>query len=217
MTNDTRTYDSRGRQAQADRTRDVIITVAKRRFLADGYAATKMGLIAVEAGVAVDTVHKAFGGKAGLARAIYERGLDGEGPSAAPKRSDQAHMDEPDPRVIVRRWGMFSTEVAPLVAPIYLLIREAAAVDPEMADLLRDSQDERRSRMRHNARTLADRGHLRSGVTFEDASDVLWTYSSPELYELLVVKCGWDATRYGKFIGDALVDALLVPSVSMAK
>ena len=209
MKKDTRAYDSRGRQAQADRSRDAILDIAKNRFLANGYAATTMASIAADAGVAVDTAHKAFGGKVGLARAIFERGLAGEGMISAPQRSDDMQNVELDPRTVLHRWGMFSTEVAPLVAPIYLLIREAAAADPDMATLLADSQHERRKRMRHNARTLADRGHLREGVTLEGATDMLWTYSSPELYELLVMNCGWDAARYGRFLGEALAAALL--------
>src|SRR5258705_250014 len=68
---------------------------------------------------------------------------------------------------------------------------------------------ERRKRMRQNARTLADRGDLKSGVTLEDAADILWTYSSPELYELLVTRCGWNLTRYGRFLADSIAAALL--------
>jgi hypothetical protein len=56
---------------------------------------------------------------------------------------------------------------------------------------------------------LADRGDLKAGVTVEAATDLMWTYSSPELYELLVVRCGWDPARYGQFIGDSLAAALL--------
>jgi hypothetical protein len=37
----------------------------------------------------------------------------------------------------------------------------------------------------------------------------MWTYSSPELYELLVLRRGWTADRYGQFIGQALINALL--------
>ena len=187
-----RVYNSRGRQEQARRTRDAILDVARKRFLTDGYAATTMPSIATEVGVSVDTVHKAFGGKAGLVRAIYQRSLDGSGPVAAPRRSDQMQHGETDPHAIVRQWGTLTTEVAPLVAPVHLLIRDAAATDSEMAALLRDSDDQRRERMRHNAHTLADRGHLAPGVTIEDATDVMWTYSSPELFELLVLRCGWD-------------------------
>jgi AcrR family transcriptional regulator len=204
-----RVYNSQGRQEQARRTRDAILDIARRRFLTDGYAATTLPSIADEAGVSVDTVHKAFGGKAGLVRSIYRRGLDGADPIAAPQRSDQMQRDESDPYVIVRHWGALTTEVAPLVAPVHLLIRDAAASDPEMAVLLRDSDDQRRGRMRNNARTLLDRGDLAEGLTLEDATDVLWTYSSPELYELLVLRCGWDLGRYGQFIGRALAAALL--------
>ena len=205
----SRAYDARGRQAQAQRNRDAILDAARAGFLSHGYAATTMASIADAAGLSVDTVHKAFGGKAGLVRAIYERSLSGDGPIAAPRRSDDMQSAEPDPYTIVRGWGTLSTEVAPLVAPIHLLIRDAAATDPEMAALLHDSDRQRRERMRDNARTLADRGYLKSDVTLEDATDVMWTYSSPELYELLVVRCGWDLIRYGRFIGDSLAAALL--------
>jgi AcrR family transcriptional regulator len=204
-----RAYDSSGRQAQARRNRDAILGIARASFLARGYAATTMASIASEAGLAVDTVHKAFGGKAGLVRAIYVRSLAGEGPISAPRRSDDMQDAEHDPRTIVRRWGTLSTEVAPLVAPIHLLIRDAAAADPEMAVLLHDSDRQRRERMRHNARTLADRGHLKPGLTLEDATDVMWTYSSPELYELLVIRCGWNLARYGQFLSDSMMAVLL--------
>jgi AcrR family transcriptional regulator len=168
-----------------------------------------MAVIAGGAGLSVDTVHKAFGGKAGLVRAIYQRSLAGEGPVAAPRRSDDMQAAEQDPHAVVRHWGDLTTEVAPLVAPIHLLIRDAAGTDPEMAALLRDSDSQRRERMRHNARTLADRGHLKPGITLADATDVLWTYSSPELYELLVIRCGWTLTRYGRFLADSIAAALL--------
>ena len=105
--------------------------------------------------------------------------------------------------------GRHPPEVAPLVAPVHLLIRDAAATDPEMAALLRDSDRQRRERMRDNARTLADRGHLKPGITLEDATDVMWTYSAPELYELLVIRCGWNLTRYGRFLAESIAAALL--------
>jgi len=38
---------------------------------------------------------------------------------------------------------------------------------------------------------------------------VLWTYSAPELYELLVMRCGWNLTRYGRFLAESIAAALL--------
>jgi hypothetical protein len=46
-------------------------------------------------------------------------------------------------------------------------------------------------------------------VTLPEAVDVLWTYSAPELYDLLVVRRGWSAARYSRFVGNAIAAALL--------
>jgi hypothetical protein len=41
------------------------------------------------------------------------------------------------------------------------------------------------------------------------AADVMWTYSSPELYELLVLRRKWTPARYGRFVADAMIAELL--------
>lgn len=38
---------------------------------------------------------------------------------------------------------------------------------------------------------------------------MLWTYSSPELFELLVLRRRWRPARYGRFVADAVIAALL--------
>jgi hypothetical protein len=88
-------------------------------------------------------------------------------------------------------------------------VRDAAASDPELARLQEEMDASRLTRMTHNARMLLKDGHLREGITLDAATDVLWTYSSPELYELLVIRRGWSVERYGRFIADAMIAALL--------
>jgi hypothetical protein len=56
-----------------------------------------------------------------------------------------------------------------------------------------------------NARGLHDAGHLRPGVSLSKAADILWTYSSPELYELRVVRRGWSPQRFGGFVAEAMM------------
>jgi AcrR family transcriptional regulator len=204
-----RRYDASRRRAQAAETRSAVLDVARRQFLEQGYASTTMAAIADEAGTSVETVYKAFGSKSGLVRALWERGLTGRDAVPAPQRSDLLSSTETDPERVLRGWGAFTTELAPEGAPIMLLVRGAAATDPDMAALLTEVEDQRRTRMRHNARRLQKRGWLRPGVSLTTATDVLWTYSSAELYDLLVVRSGWSPKRYGEFIGDALVAALL--------
>jgi AcrR family transcriptional regulator len=204
-----RTYDARRRQEQAAHNRDKITEAAERRFLRDGYSVTTIVAIAADAGVSVDTIYKSFGGKPGLVRAIRTRALEGEGPVPAEQRSDALHTPEADPRTIIEAWGALTTEVAPRVTPILLLIRSAAATDPEVMGLLDEMDRDRLRRMTDNARRLRDNGHLRPGITLAHAADVLWTYSSEELYELLVIRRGWSPKTYGLFVAEAMIKALL--------
>lgn len=207
-----RRYDSSGRQEQARRNRDAILDAAERRFLDEGYAATSIASIAKDAGVAVQTVYKAFRRKSGLVKAIYFRGLRGRGTIPAYERSDEMSARERDPRTIMGEWGRLTAEVASVVSPIRLLMRSAALADVDMEALLRETDEDRLKRMRHNARRLKERGYLREGVTLREATDVLWTCSSVELYDLLVLRRGWSLPRFAGFVSDLMITALLPAS-----
>src|SRR4051794_35936548 len=116
-----RRYDSSRRQQQARQTQEAILDAAGVRFLRDGFTATTVAAIAGDVGVSVDTIYKTFASKAGLVRAVYERGLAGAGPVHAEVRSDALQTSEPDPHEIMRGIGRLVTEVAPRVVPILLL------------------------------------------------------------------------------------------------
>ena len=206
-----RRYDSARRQDAARRRRAAVVEAARRLFLSEGFAGTTIARIAGDAGVSEETVYKAFGNKIALVRAIRDQALAGAGPVHAERRSDRMQASEDDPRAIIRGWGVLAVEVAPRVAPVLLLVREAAASDRELARLQEEMDAARLTRMTHNARTLLKGNHLRSGITLDAATDVLWTYSSPELYDLLVMRRGWSVERYGRFIADAMIAALLSP------
>jgi AcrR family transcriptional regulator len=207
-----RRYDSTGRQAQARRNRQAILDAAQRQFLEGGYAATTIAAVAAEAGVSVETIYKAFGGKPGLVRAIYDRGLVGPEPVPAYRRADEMRERETDPRAIMRNWGTIASQVSSVVSPIERLVRAAAASDHDMAALLQAHNDLRERRARHHARFLKDRGYLREGVSVAQATDILWTCTSDELYDLLVTQRGWSPPRYARFLADFMINALLPPA-----
>jgi AcrR family transcriptional regulator len=205
----TRRYDSSRRRRQALRTREAILEAARQLFLSGGYAGTTVMSIAEAADVSVETIYKGFGGKPGLVRAIAEKGLEGAGPIPAEQRSDEMRTLERNPYRVMERWGTFVTEVAPLTAPIVLLMQTAAATDLEMVAMLEELDRDRLARMEHNARRLFERGDFREGITLEHARDVLWAYSSPELYGLLVIRQRWPLERYGQFVAEGMTAALL--------
>jgi len=186
-----------------------VLDAAGSRFLRDGYAATTVASVAAEAGVSVEMIYKAFGGKPGLVRALWDTGLAGEGPVHAEVRSDEVSSTETDPAQIIASWARLSTEVAPRVAPVLLLVRAAAATDPEMQVLQEELHAQRLVRMTHNADALARAGHLREGVTRDRARDVLLTYTAPEIYELLVLRQGWSLEDFSQFIRQGITAALL--------
>ena len=205
----SRHYDSSTRRRAAEERRRSVLNAAGRRFLRDGYAATTVASIASDAGASVEMIYKAFGGKPGLVRALWETGLAGEGPVHAEIRSDEMSGMETDPLVIIAGWARLSTEVAPRAAPILLLVRAAAASDPDMESLKQELDDQRLARMTHNADVLARGGHLREGITRDHARDVLFTYTTAEIYEQLVLRLGWSLDDFAQFLRQGIAATLL--------
>ena len=177
--------------------------MAAEAFLADGYEATTVAGIASRAGVSEATIYKSYGGKAGLVRDLCHRALRGEGAIPAEERSNalraSSNADE-----LIDGWGRLTIEVAPRVAPLLLLLRDAATADPDAALLLEELDRDRIARMTSNARFLDDAGHLRDGVSVDEARDVLWLTSSPELYELLVQRRRWPLPRFANFVAQTI-------------
>ena len=204
-----RPYDRRSRDEQARATRERVIDAARATFLEKGYGATTVLAIAALAGVSVETIYKAFGGKAGLVRAIHQRALEGQGPTPAEQRSNAMSAREEDARDLVAKWGALTAEVSPLVSPIHLLIRSAAAAEPELVSLLDEISDARLLRMKKNASVLERLGFLRKGLSVETAAEIMWAYTAPELYDLLVLQQRWSPKELGAFVGAALEAALL--------
>jgi len=207
--NPRRQYDASGRRERARIVHNALLDTALQRFTSDGYAATTIESIAADVGTSAATIYKSYGGKPGLVRALCHRALAGRGPVHAEQRSDELRTATTDAHDVVRGWGRLTAEVAPRVAPILLLLRDAASGDAAAAALHDELDKDRLRRMTANARFLVDNGHARTGITVAHARDILWTYSAPELFDLLVRRRRWTIDRYSAFVGDAIAGALL--------
>jgi AcrR family transcriptional regulator len=205
-----RTYDASRRRQAAEESRRTILARARELFLLQGFGATTISEIAAASAVSAESIYKNFGGKAGLVRALHQQSLLGKAGPPAEQRSDLAQVTADNPRELMEQFGRFTAEVSPLAAPITLLIRDAAATgDADMASLLKDLDDARHRRMLHNARQLIARGLLRPGLDAEEAADIMFACTTPELFESLVLKRGWSSEQYGRFIASALTANLL--------
>jgi AcrR family transcriptional regulator len=207
--NGRRRYDATRRRQQADRTKTDILAAARRRFLADGYTATSIAAIAADSGASVENIYKSFGGKARLVKAVFDAALSGDAPAPTDTIARQVSTEEHDPKARLRSFGSLVADIGPRVAPLALLVRDAAATDVELAHVWGQLNAERLARMTIHARRLHDDGLLRPEITIKEARDVLWAFCSPEIYDLFVQRQGWSPSRFGDWVGEAYIAALL--------
>lgn len=207
-----RPYDSTRRREQAQRNRDAVLAAARRRFLAQGYAATTIAEIARDAAVSVETVYKAFTTKAGVLKALFDVSVAGDDEPIPMAQRDviQKVRDAPEAARKLKIYADHLAATMPRSAPVQLLARDGAASSPDAREVWQQIRQETLNAMTMFAADLARTGRLRVGS--RQARDILWTYHAPELYELLVLERGWSAKRYGTFIADALIGALLEPA-----
>lgn len=208
-----RKYDSRRRQAQAAQTRHDMLTAAHEAFLERGYAGATLAAIARSAGVAVETIYRGFGGKAGLFKAVVEAAVAG-GVARADvpvdeRRAVRAVIDEPDSRRQLERYAATQPGIHSRMSPLMRVLAGAAATDAELARVHREMEEFRLAGMGRFAQLLADNGALRPDLSVDEARDLLWTLNSHSVYEQFVTQRGWSLQRYQTWLTETLIHALL--------
>ncbi len=203
-----RRYDAEQRRRRAAERRAGIVEAARSLFAERGFSRTTVAAVASEAGVSPETIYKSFGGKAGLVRAIWQDALAGVGQDHAERRADALAASAANGRQIVEGWLRLALEVAPRATAVLALVRSAAEVDPEAAELLDEIERGRAERMLHNARALEAGQHLRPDLSVTQARDLLLVFSG-EFYDRLVHRGGWDADAYVAIMTRTMAAALL--------
>lgn len=191
-----RRYSSPLRQAEAERTRTIILDAAATLFSREGYPATTMKGIAQEAGVSVQSVHLA-GSKATLLIASFERAFAGdEGRHSLSERPAMAEiMSRKDPLDAMRGWLDYVTQANARTAGLVRAMTVAAETDSVAAAAVADLDARRRSDIRLAAQWLVERRMLAPG-NIEQATDELNHLVGPETYAFFVTRSRWDEERY---------------------
>jgi len=196
---------------RARATRRKIIAAATELFIAQGYAATKLDDVATKAGVAVQTVYFHFTNKRTLLKESVDVASvgDDEPVPLLERPFVQEMRDEPDPRKALAIWTAMSRAIFVRVAPIMGVVRDAAGMDAAMAEQWEANQRQRAIAHRRLAELLDEKHALRSGMTVERATDVIFALISPELFLLLTVVRGWPAEAWERWITATVADAIL--------
>jgi TetR/AcrR family transcriptional regulator, regulator of autoinduction and epiphytic fitness len=209
-----RTYSSDLRTAQARRTRRQIVDAAGALFAEHGFAATSVDAIAAKAGVSRKTVFTSVGGKVQLLKLAYDYAMAGDDEPVAmiDREGIQEVINEPDPYRQVELYARFATGASSRVARLWVVLRGAAEVDPEAAELY-----ERWERERHQAMVdgpvpnFERKGVLRSGLDPGEAADILWLLVDPATYDRLVNRSGWSQQRFADWLHETMLSQILAP------
>jgi AcrR family transcriptional regulator len=188
-----------------------MLDTARELFVERGYVATTIDAIAGRASVSPETVYATFKNKRSILSRLIDVSMAGDdAPVPILERSWVNEMrDEPDPHrrlLILARNGRLILE---RTAPIYEVLRGAAAADPEIAALLERNKSQRFAGQRVLLGILTERSPLREGLDAKTAADIIFAIGSPETYRLLVVDRRWSADRFERWYADTLARLLL--------
>lgn len=200
-----RAYRSVRRQQQAERTRQAILSAARRLFVTRGYRATTIQAIAQGAQVASQTVYAAFGSKRQMLIALLDRmAADADLPQLQHDLASAGGDTSRQLRQLLAFTGRFYASGADLID----LARTVSGVEPDLA-VMWQTGEERRYRAHSD---LIDQwvgaGRLPAGVAARDAHALLWALSGPDVFRLLVVERRWSQQRRIETLARLLESAL---------
>ena len=131
-------------QIAAEETQRVIVQAAARLFLERGYHATSIGQIAAEAGVAIQTIYNSVGSKRDVLSRVLDFAAAGErAPVPVAQFMREQAERESDPHRLIEQLVEFWHGALPRTAPVFRVLREAAAIDPDAAALERERSAQR--------------------------------------------------------------------------
>lgn len=210
-----RTPAGRAREARAWRTRRRIAETALRLFLDAGYIRTTIDAIAGAAGVSSATIYQTFGTKQAILGAALDISIAGDAePKALLEREWVQHARtlrdaEQRLRLIVAR----TSEVAARTAPIKEVMRDAAAVDPAIRELIAQDHRRRRRTQETLVRIILDVPQGQQ-ARVRAATDTYFALCSSDSHQLMVVQLGWTYERWQEWLLRQLGRELLGRDIS---
>jgi AcrR family transcriptional regulator len=201
-------------------TRQRVLAAAIDCFVECGYPATTMTAIAERAGVAVQTLYSSFRTKRAILAASIDIAIGGDD---VPVPVNERPWMQPVWQATtgpstVRAYAAAVRLIQERTAALFRALDVAAASEPELQDLRQVSHDRRRLGAGGVVSAATERSALAPGLTVERATDIVWTFSSHDLYLNLIEGCAWSLDEYQTWLGDSLASLLFdtspVPSTT---
>jgi AcrR family transcriptional regulator len=200
-----RSYRSAQRQEAAEATRARVLGVARALFAERGLDKVTIAEVARSAGVAGSTVYALFASKAGILRALMQASLFGPRFQAA----QQGLAGVTDPVQLVELTAGVARAIYEAESAELGVIRGAAAFSADLRETEAEFETIRRDMQKPRLEALFASGRARRDLDFAQAQQVMWMFSSRDVYRMLVHDGGWTPDAYQAWLGRTLVEALV--------
>jgi AcrR family transcriptional regulator len=205
-----RTYNTGLRQEQAQITKSRILDAASRLFVKRGYSSVTVEDIALEAGVAHQTVYAVFRTKLAVAQTIIWSSFQTEGIDDLMAQARESGELE----VHIRTGAHVARLLNARFAAIVRFMRESG--DPALLAEYQKIEGLRFEQVRAQmSPVLSASGRLRAGLTPADAVSSIWAMTGTDLYNQLISGRRWTPAGYEEWLRDALINMLLEPPTTM--
>jgi AcrR family transcriptional regulator len=208
-----KTDAGRRREERARQRRERVVDAASRLFGERGYVATTIEAIAREAAVAPATVYQAFGTKQAILARILDVTIAGDADPAALLDRDwvrQAARHQ-DPRQRLALVVRHTSQVAARTAPVKEVMRDAAAADPAVRQLLLEDDRRRYLTQRALVDLIIGAGSLRPGCDRDQAAATFFALVNSHGYQLLATQLGWSPDDWQRWLTGVLDRELFGP------
>jgi AcrR family transcriptional regulator len=200
-----RRYDSTKRALAAQANRMQVLRSARLLFGRNGIDNVAVARIAEHANVAPATVFSLFKSKDGLLQAIMTESLFGSHFQTAQTMmegvSDASRLVALTAKVAR---AIYETESRDLG-----LMRGASAFSPTLRKIERRFEKTRYEMQEDRIKRLFQQGKARDGLDIETARQLMWMYTSRDIYRMLVHEGRWTPQSYEAWLERTLCEALV--------
>lgn len=197
----TRTYNSLVRQKQAEETKNRIADAAEGLITTNGYEQTTISEIAKEAGVATQTVYAIFNSKQGILIHLLKRGIESANVRVDYQSLSKFNKAEDIAQSLAQMLSNQSREHMSIFNALGGLDR----LYPEMAELVKEANDQRRAEIITAFNVAANnRGLQLTPEQRKYLTDIIWAFTDSSMYYMLVEESDWPYELYELLLNKTL-------------